>query len=241
MSMPHHPQQFTLYRSKTSPVCQKVELALDQANAIYNVCEIDLFNKPEWYFNKVNPAGTVPAITYGGPGVPPEDPSPLGFKLRESAVILEFIADIYPEASLLPSDPVLRARARFLVDAAATKFFPVVFGFLNGIESHQTVLNIIDAIQALLPDSEEFAVGNTYTLADITIIPIIAQLRLVYENEVGKVSAEERNNLREALFEEKYMKYMRYACAMLERPNTRKVIDEEHVVSDWRRFFSQPH
>ncbi|KAH7907800.1 hypothetical protein BJ138DRAFT_1013965, partial [Hygrophoropsis aurantiaca] len=204
-----------------------VELALDQANAIHNVCEIDLFNNPEWYFHKVNPAGTViPAITDGGPEVSPEDPSPLSVKLRGSSVTLEFVTDeSIPESGLLPSDPVLRAQARFFVDTA-TKLLPVFLGFLTGIESHQTVLNIVDAIQALLPDSEEPAVGNTYTLIDITITPIIAQPKPVYENEVGKVSAEERSSLREALFGEKYMKYMRYACAVLERPSTRKIIDE---------------
>ncbi|KAH7925069.1 hypothetical protein BV22DRAFT_465355 [Leucogyrophana mollusca] len=103
-------QQLTLYRFKASPFAHKIELALTEAKAAYKVYDLDLANKPEWFTAKDNPASKVPAITYGGPDVPPEDPSPLSEKLAESAVVLEFVADIYPESGLLPKDPVLRAK-----------------------------------------------------------------------------------------------------------------------------------
>jgi glutathione S-transferase len=34
-------------------------LALAEANIQYKACEVDLFNKPEWFAAKVNPIGKV--------------------------------------------------------------------------------------------------------------------------------------------------------------------------------------
>ncbi|KAH0834663.1 hypothetical protein J3R83DRAFT_10178 [Lanmaoa asiatica] len=95
---------------------RKVELALLEAGASYTPHGFDIYNKPAW-FAQVNPlTGKIPAITYGGPNVPPEEPSPLSFKLTESYVILEFLADLFPNSGLLPpaSNPTGRARVRFL-------------------------------------------------------------------------------------------------------------------------------
>ena len=72
----------------------------------------------------------IPAITYGGPKGKPDEPSPESFKLRESLVILEFLADLFPEAGLLPTDPVLRAKARLFandVDAHVFEGFKAYF------------------------------------------------------------------------------------------------------------------
>jgi hypothetical protein len=41
----------------------------------------------------------VPTMTYGGPKVDPTNPSPESFKLAESLVLLEFIADLFPSAT----------------------------------------------------------------------------------------------------------------------------------------------
>ena len=39
-------------------------------------------------------------MTYGGPRIDPTNPSPESFKLAESLVLLEFIADLFPSANL---------------------------------------------------------------------------------------------------------------------------------------------
>ena len=66
----------------------------------------------------------VPALVYGSPKSDPENPSAESAKITESLVILEFIADLYPDSGLLPKDPVERARVRFFIDALSTKVFP---------------------------------------------------------------------------------------------------------------------
>ncbi|KAG6880625.1 hypothetical protein C0995_005370, partial [Termitomyces sp. Mi166 len=102
--------QLTLYTAKTCPYAHRVELALEESGLQYTSFEIDLQNKPEWYAPRVNPVSKVPAITYGGPIVPPDNPSPESTKLAESLVLLEFIADLSKPGNLLPTDPVLRAK-----------------------------------------------------------------------------------------------------------------------------------
>ena len=46
---------------------------------------------------------------FGSPKSDPEHPSPESEKIAESLVMLEFVADLYPETGLLPKDPVQRA------------------------------------------------------------------------------------------------------------------------------------
>ncbi|KAG2738771.1 hypothetical protein P692DRAFT_201904348 [Suillus brevipes Sb2] len=63
-------------------------------------------------------------MTYGGPDVAPENPSPESTKLAESLILVEFIGDLYPSSNIVPADPVLRAKARFFIEIVSTKFSP---------------------------------------------------------------------------------------------------------------------
>ena len=50
-----------------------------------------------------------PVLVYGSPKSEPENPSLESAKIAESVVLLEFIADLYPDSGLLPKDHVDRA------------------------------------------------------------------------------------------------------------------------------------
>jgi glutathione S-transferase len=39
-----------------------VEIALKEAGIPYERCEVDFFNKPNWYLKNVNPAGKVRSL-----------------------------------------------------------------------------------------------------------------------------------------------------------------------------------
>jgi len=112
------------------PVTERaiVELALREAQASYTPFQIDLKDKPEWYAPRVNPASKVPALTYGGPHTPPSVPSSASQKITVSLVLLVFVADLFPHSSLLPKDPVQRAKARFFIDAVVNKYVPNYIG-----------------------------------------------------------------------------------------------------------------
>ncbi|KAJ6605274.1 glutathione S-transferase [Mycena vulgaris] len=150
------PEQITLYTSAGCPYAHRVELALAEAKVDFTRVEIDLGNKPEWYASKVNPASKV---AYGGPQVPPDQPSPESIRLAESLILVEFVADLYPASALLPTDAVLRAKTRFIIDVVSTKFGPAFMAPLVRGESFAALWDVLEALQSLLPTDKPFAVA----------------------------------------------------------------------------------
>ncbi|KIJ63066.1 hypothetical protein HYDPIDRAFT_93282 [Hydnomerulius pinastri MD-312] len=219
-----HPKSITLYTAKICPYAQRVEIALAEAKVEYKAYQVDLSNKPEWFAPKVNPASKVPAIAYGGPDVDPESPSSESTKLAESLVLVEFIADLYPEANLLPKDPTLRAKARFFVEVVNSKFLPMRFILHN--EPYQSILDTATVIQSLLPESGKYAMGDEYTIADIAFTPFYARFKLSVENEIGAYEYGKGREILNALQAPKYAKFNAYVDRLLERPSFKATFDE---------------
>ncbi|KAG1870801.1 thioredoxin-like protein [Suillus subluteus] len=251
-------EQLTLYLYKLSPYSQKIELALTEANAPHRTYQVDLFNKPEWFASKVNPVGKVPVVTYGGPNVEPNDPSPLSAKIAESNVILEFLADLYPDSGLLPKDPVLRAKVRFFIDASTKHIEGPSLAFILGKESYDNILKGIEFIQELLEEGRDFAVGDHYTIADACISPSLARLKIITETDLGRAPARAFSRevesdyletgkfpvgmgykLGEELKGPKFVKFMKYVHRMLERPSLKQTHDEESVITFFKTRFTE--
>ncbi|KIP11865.1 hypothetical protein PHLGIDRAFT_417850 [Phlebiopsis gigantea 11061_1 CR5-6] len=182
-------QQITVYTSKSCPYAHRVELALVEAKADCTRYQIDLRNKPDWYAPKVNPVSKVPALAYGGPPVPADQPSPESTKLTESLVLVEFIADLFPESGILPKDPVLRAKARLFADAVSNKLVPAQVAVLIRDEDPEQLVQAYEAIQALLPP-QGFALGP-FSAADIAAAPFLARIELNLANDLGGFPANE--------------------------------------------------
>ena len=92
----------TLYNAARCPYAARARIALAEKGLEFEVVEIDLSDRPAWLYEK-NPAGRVPVIE--------ED----GWVLPESAVIMEFLEERYPEPPLLPPDPADRAFVRLMI------------------------------------------------------------------------------------------------------------------------------
>ncbi|KAH7909603.1 glutathione S-transferase [Hygrophoropsis aurantiaca] len=230
----------TLYRFKPSPYSQKVELALVEANIPYRIHEVDLLNKPEWFAAKVHPVGKVPVITYGAADTDPTNPPDSAVKLAESSVILEFIADLHPESGLLPKHPVARAKVRFLNETVSSKLATPWVAFLRGAGSMDDVLKGVEAVQDLLPDAAgKFAFGDTYTIADATLVPFVLRLTISAKHDLGKFTTGEGHQLEAELQKPKYAKFIQYSHAMLERQSTKDTHDEEELIRLWRKFFAK--
>jgi glutathione S-transferase len=90
-----------LYDAARCPYCARVRIALAEKGIDYEQIEIDLGNRPQWLYD-LNPAGKVPVL---------DD----GFILPESAVIMEYLDERYPQPALLPSDSAARAESRVRV------------------------------------------------------------------------------------------------------------------------------
>ncbi|EIN09095.1 hypothetical protein PUNSTDRAFT_87214 [Punctularia strigosozonata HHB-11173 SS5] len=232
------PEHITLYTAKICPYAHRTEIALEEAGAEYERYEIDLQNKPEWYAPKVNPASKVPAIAYGGPKVPADQPSPESVKLAESLILVEFVADLYPQSGSLPSDPVLRAKARFFIDAVSNKLLPAYNAWLRKGESYESFLKGIEAIQSLLPQDKKYAVGDDFTAADIAILPFLARLSVVLDNDLGAYPEGESKKVLEALSGPQFARYNQYVQDLKARPSFIKTWDEPYVTKVFKERFA---
>ena len=90
-----------LYDAARCPFCARVRLALGEKAIPYETVEVDLGNRPAWLY-ELNPLGKVPVL---------DD----GFPLPESAVVMEYLEELFPEPALLPADLDGRAKARLAV------------------------------------------------------------------------------------------------------------------------------
>jgi len=235
------PEQLTLYSAKICPFAHRVELALEEAKADYTRFEIDLKNKPDWYAPKVNPASKVPAVAYGGPTVSPDHPSEDSQKIAESLVLIEFVADLYPDSPLLPKDPVLRAKARFFIDTVSTKFIPGYIGSLARGQPFEGVFAGVEAIQSLLPPEGKgkYAVGDEFTVADAAILPFIARMEVSFANDIGSYPQGEGKKAYAVLeTDPKYARFRQYFSDLKERESFKKTFDEQYIKTVYDARFS---
>ena len=92
----------TLYDAPRCPYCARVRILVAEKGIPHEPVAIDLANRPAWLYEK-NPAGRVPVIE--------EDT----LVLPESAVIMEYLEERFPEPPLLPADPAARALERLRI------------------------------------------------------------------------------------------------------------------------------
>ncbi|KAH9477357.1 putative glutathione S-transferase DHAR1, cytosolic [Psilocybe cubensis] len=223
-------EQITLYTAK-------VELALSESKLPYKRFEIDLQNKPEWYAPKVNPASKVPAISYGGPDVPPEDPSPDSQKIAESYVLLQFFADI-SEVPLLPKDPILRAKARFFVETVTPKAFRGYYTVVAQGEDPELLLDSIETVQSLLP-AEGYAVGE-WSIADAAITPFFARAEVAFKNDIGKfANGAGQSTWAKVENDDKYARFRKYFNDIKSRDSFKQTFDADYIKETFMKRFAK--
>ncbi|OSD02598.1 glutathione transferase omega class [Trametes coccinea BRFM310] len=227
--------QITLYTNPNSAFCHRVEIALAEAKADYTSYVIDLNNKPSWYAAKVNPVGKVPAITYGGPQTAPEAPAPESAKIAESLVILEFLADIFPESRLLPADPVLRAQARLFIAATDRLLFGafIAFFFKYTEGADQVLLDALEEVQRRLPPTG-FAIG-IWSNADISVAPLLVCFLLMLKHDLGKYPAGQGPKILEILQGPRFARLMEYIHDLEQWPSVRGTWNEVSEASYQRQ------
>ena len=98
-----------IYSAEICPYAQRTRLMLAEKNVDFELTEIDLANKPDW-FGDISPYSKVPVVVCG------DD------RVYESAIINEYLEEAYPEPSLMPQEPGRRAQARIWIDYCNTRF-----------------------------------------------------------------------------------------------------------------------
>jgi len=154
----------TLYNAARCPYAARARIVLAEKGLEVETVEIDLSDRPAWLYEK-NPAGRVPVIEEDG-----------GDALPESAVIMEFLEERYPEPALLPADPADRAAVRLIVfrDKDLTDpYYALRRGEEGAREGLAAVLARFDSMLAERP----YLGGMEYSLADIALVPWFLRAR----------------------------------------------------------------
>ncbi|MEQ1752833.1 MAG: maleylacetoacetate isomerase [Micropepsaceae bacterium] len=172
-----------LYDYGFSSAAYRVRIALNLKGIAYDRVDIDLIKdggqQHSAAYKAINPQELIPSLEADGR------------VLGQSLAIIEYLDETYPDPRLLPTYPVERARVRQLSYAIACDIHPI-----NNLSSRQLLKQMghtddeilrkwyyhwitkgFTALETLVSQSMEsgkFCHGNTPTLADICLVPQMA-------------------------------------------------------------------
>jgi glutathione S-transferase len=153
----------TLYDADRCPYCARVRIVLAEKSVEYETVVVDLDDRPAWIYEK-NPLGKVPVL---------EEDTLL---LPESAVVMEYLEERYPEPPLWPSDAAERALGRLVVhrfERFGSAYYAVRRGDEGAAPRFARHLGEIDTRLGFRP----YLSGGDYGLADIAYVPWVIRAR----------------------------------------------------------------
>ena len=209
-----------LIQAEVCPYAQRTHMCLLEKELAFEVIEVDLANKPDW-FEEVSPYSKVPVLRDGD------------LRLYESTIINEYIDEVYPRPALLPSDPGDRAMARIWIDFDNVKFVPAFYRVLlaQGKDKRQHIADQLIG-QMEFMESQGFAetwkgpywFGEDISLLDLAVYPHFERLG-VLEAYRGISLPQSCSRLREWL------------AAMHERPSAKATAhDDAYHKNAYRRY-----
>jgi RNA polymerase-associated protein len=152
----------TLYDAPRCPYCARVRIVLAEKRIDYETVTIDLADRPPWIYEK-NPTGKVPVLEEGARTLP------------ESAVIMEYLEERYPDPPLLPGDQADRADARLWIWEHDRRLADAYYAFRRG-EPREPLELRLDELDDVL-EGGTYLAGDEYSLADIAYVPWLLRAR----------------------------------------------------------------
>jgi glutathione S-transferase len=105
--------------------------------------------------------------------------------IYESAIINEYLEEKYPEAPLMPADPLLRSRARIWIDYCNTRLQAAAGYIAHDHEVEKSKERLRGYLETLNREMKEREyIAGDYSLADITYIPFFCRLQR-YQTTIG--------------------------------------------------------
>jgi len=152
----------TLYDADRCPYCARVRIVLAEKGLEYQTVIVDLDERPAWIYAK-NPLGKVPVLE--------ED----DFVVPESAVIMEYLEERYPEPPLWPADPAERALGRLRLERFDDRLGHAYYAARRGDGREELDARLAEL--ELVVEAQPYLTGREYGLADIGYLPWILRAR----------------------------------------------------------------
>ena len=182
---------YTVMGSSISPFVRKVQVFLAEKNVPYDHEDVNPYAPPEG-FRAVSPLGRIPALRHDDKVI------------NDSSIICRYVERLHPTPAFYPSDPYLSARAEWIEEfmdggyipvSGPKVFLPLVLSpLMTGKEPDEAAVRQViekdlppfyDYLDKQLGDNEYF-VGNTMTIADISVASQFVNTRLCGENPDAK-------------------------------------------------------
>jgi len=151
-----------LYSDPHCPDSHRTRIVLAEKELPVDTEELEADNLPA-DFLKLNPYGKLPTVI---------DRDIVFF---ESSVVNEYLDERYPHPPLKPGSPAERAQMRLAVLQLERELYPLYEDSQNGRKKKDAVkkLNVyLEHLNGYLARQEYF-IGEQYTLADVTLAPIL--------------------------------------------------------------------
>lgn len=147
---------------------------LSEKGIPFEVTDIDLKNKPDWFL-KISPYGLVPVVTHGDN------------LIYESAVINEYLEEVFPETPMLADDPMGRATMRIWIDFCNTRLHARQAAILKAepeefqekTKAYEDSLTMVEEHLEKIGGPDPFYGGARFTLVDATYAPLFERSRVL--------------------------------------------------------------
>ena len=164
------------------PFAQRSRIVLLEKEVDFILSEIDLKNKPDWFL-RVSPYSKVPVLRYGET------------RIYESAIINEYLDEVFPKLPLMPSDPERRAEARIWIDFCDNRFTVTFYKLLleqdkdKQNEYRNCMLDHLLFLETKMLSgtygSGPYWMGKTFSLVDASFAPFFERfVALEYYRDV---------------------------------------------------------
>ncbi len=155
---------------KLCPFVQRSVIALNEKSVDYKITYIELQSPPEW-FHEISPLGKVPVLSVDGTPI------------FESAVISEFLDEVYPP-SLHPASVVEKARHRSWVEFGSelltSQFKMTTADNEDGFNQYREEMKSgLQRVESVMDGQGPYFAGSSLSLIDTAYAPIFMRLEVL--------------------------------------------------------------